>query len=337
MNEQSPLLEIRFDGSAIGPGKISVSHLLRFLANLNKALHRVGRVLADDSESLRKGRLPRRIESAVELELVSLTEGSPAAVLGFERRQAVPHFLEFDFGQTVPEVDFGQTILETTIKGLSTVQKDEMTEDLPAGYDLGVLAAWREAGKVLGQGIDKVSFTLNRQEKAIQSAFTPNGLVQIQKHIKHPQLNVQTIEGRLLMADFKEAEPRCRVHPSVGKPILCLFDETQKDEVLEKLLRYVRIVGKAKEDPMSGGIASFKIHNIESVENPKEDAIDLSLQKKVSQEFWHSPNLEELARSQDVQPMTDIRAIFGTWPGEEDDGFEAAIDELRNPYKRHHV
>ena len=337
MNEQSPLLEIRFDGSAIGPGKISVSHLLRFLANLNKAFHRVGRVLAGDSESLRKGRLPRRIESAVELELVSLTEGSPAAVLGFDRRQAVPHFLEFDFGQTVPEVDFGQTILETTLEGLSSVQENETTEGLPAGYDLGVLTAWREAGKVLGQGIDKVSFTLNRQEKAIQSAFTPNGLVQIQKHIKHPQLNVQTIEGRLLMADFKEDEPRCRVHPSVGKPILCLFDETQKDEVLEKLLRYVRIVGKAKEDPMSGRIASITVHDIESLEDPKEDATDLSLHKKVSQEFWHSPNLEDLARSQDVQPMADVRAIFGTWPGEDDDGFEAAIDELRHPHEEHGV
>lgn len=337
MNEQSPLLEIRFDGSAIGPGKISVSHLLRFLDNLNKAFHRVSRVLAGNSESLRKGRLRRSIESAVELELVSLTEDGQAAVLGFERRQVEPHRLEMDLDQTVPEVDFGQTILKTTIEGLNAVQENETTEALPAGYDLGVLTAWLEAGKVLGQGIDKVSFTLNRREKAIQSALTLNGLVQVQRHIKHPQPNVQTIEGRLLMADFKEDEPRCRMHPSVGKPIPCLFDETQKDEVLEKLVRYVRIVGEAKEDPMSGRIASIKVHEIESLENPKEDATDLSLQKKVSQEFWHSPNLEELARSQDVQPMADIRAIFGTWPGEEDDGFEAAVDELRNPYKRHHV
>lgn len=88
---------------------------------------------------------------------------------------------------------------------------------------------------------------------------------------------------------------------------------------------------------MSGRIASIKLHDIESLENPKEDATDLAMQKKVSQEFWHSPNLEELARSQGVRPMTDIRAIFGTWPGEEDDGFEAAIDELRHPHKEHCV
>jgi hypothetical protein len=50
----------------------------------------------------------------------------------------------------------------------------------------------------------------------------------------------------------------------------------------------------------------------------------------VTVNFWTSPTLEELARSQDVRPMTDARTLFGTWPGEENDGFEAAIDELRH-------
>ena len=45
MNEFNPLLKIRFDGDAVGPGKIPVSHLLIFLSNLNKALQRTGRAL----------------------------------------------------------------------------------------------------------------------------------------------------------------------------------------------------------------------------------------------------------------------------------------------------
>ena len=47
--------------------------------------------------------------------------------------------------------------------------------------------------------------------------------------------------------------------------------------------------------------------------------------------FWESRTLEELARAQNVQPIADARALFGTWPGEENDGFEAAIEELRHP------
>ena len=50
-----------------------------------------------------------------------------------------------------------------------------------------------------------------------------------------------------------------------------------------------------------------------------------------SSPFWESPTLEELARFQNVKFMTDVSALFGTWPGEEDDGFEEMIDELRHP------
>lgn len=48
-------------------------------------------------------------------------------------------------------------------------------------------------------------------------------------------------------------------------------------------------------------------------------------------DFWESRTLAELARAQEVRPMPDVRALFGTWPGEADDGFEAAIDPLRQP------
>ena len=320
MNEQRPLLEVRFDGEAIGPGEIPVSHLLRFLASLNKALQRIGRVLQGQAESRQRGRLPRSIGGEVEFNLISLEEGSPAAVLGFERRQMAPG---------LPDLDLGLEVLDKAVNGLREVQEDD-DKALPTGFDPGVLMAWREAGTVFGQGIERIEFTLNRREEVTRASFTPKGLMRIRQRISGPQVNVRTIEGRLLMADFKEHGTRCRVHSSVGDPILCLFDEAQKDEVLENILRYVRIAGESKEDPVSGKIASIKIHDIERLEDQRNDAQDLlPLGTPVSRSFWETPTLEELARSQNVQPMADVRSLFGTWPGEKDDGFEAAIDELR--------
>ena len=153
----------------------------------------------------------------------------------------------------------------------------------------------------------------------------------MQKRIKEPQVNVRTIEGRLLMADFKEYGTRCRVHPSIGEPVICLFDEEQKDEVLEDILQYVRIIGEAKEDPITGKITSIKIHDIERLEDREDESIELLPQgTPVARGFWESPSLEELTHSQNVQRMTDVRTIFGTWPGEENDGFESAIEELRH-------
>ena len=321
MNKHEPLLKVRFDGKAVGPGKIPVSHLLRFLSNLNKAVQRTGRVLMGESESVRRGPQPRNIKDEVALDLVLLTPGSPAAVLGFERRQTQ---------SVMPEVDLGMEILEKAIAGLSAVQGDDRA--MPAGCDAGVLMAWRDAGTLFSQGIERIAFTLNHRKTPMETAFTPNGFARIQQRIQGPQTNIRTIEGRLLMADFKEHGTRCRVHPSAGEPVLCLFDEEQKDEVLEDILQYVRIVGEAKEDPISGKITSIKIHDIERLEDRESEAAELLPQgTPISRDFWESLTLDELAQAQDVHPMANVRALFGTWPGEDDDGFEAAIDELRHP------
>jgi hypothetical protein len=320
MNEHEPFLKIRFDGDSVGPGKIPVPHLLRFLTNFNKAIQRTGRVLLGDAESVHRGRQPRSVSDETALDLVLLTHGSPAAVLGFERQQREDKF---------QGMDFGLEAIEKSITGLETIQEDG--DVLPEGYDAGVLLAWRDAGILFHKGITSIQFTLNHRTTPIVTQFTPQGFERIQERIQGPQTNIRTIEGRLLMADFKEHGTRCRVHPSAGDPILCLFDNEQKDAVLEDILQYVRIVGEAWEDPITRKITSIKIHDIERLEDKENEATDLLPQgTPLSRNFWESPTLDELALAQNVRPMADVRALFGTWPGDDDDGFEAAIHELRH-------
>jgi len=320
MNEHDPLLKIRFDGEAVGPGKISVEHLLRFLTNLDKALQRTGRILAGEAEIVRRGRPLRSIKEELALDLVLLSHGSPAAVLGFDRRQE----------QTVlPGMDLGLMALEKAIMGLEHIQTSD--DSLPEGCDAGVLMKWRDVGTLFSQGIKSIEFTLNHRETPLTTAFTPEGFARLQERIKGPQTNIREIEGRLLMADFKEHGTRCRVHPAVGDPVLCLFDEEQKDDVLENILHYVRIVGETREDPFTEKITTIKIHDIIRLEDREDAAADLLPQgTPISQGFWQSPSLDELAQAQNVKAMTDVRKLFGTWPGDVDDGFEKTIDELRH-------
>lgn len=320
MSENDPLLKIRFEGSAVGPGKIPVSHLLTFLSNLTKAFQRIGRVLAGESESGKRGRQPQSIKDEVALELMMLTHGSPAAVLGFERRQTQ---------LSLPGMDMGLEIFEKSLEGLVEIQTAE--SELPTGYDAGVLMAWRDAGIVFSQGVTSIEFSLNYPTKRVSALFTPEGLNRIQKRIQGPTTNIRVIEGRLLMADFKEYGTRCRVHPSVGEPVLCLFDNEQRDDVLDDMLQYVRITGEAKEDSVSGKIASIKIIDIQRLPNQEDEAAELlPLGTPISYGFWESPTLDDLAITQNVQPMQDVRSIFGSWPGELHDGFELIIDDLRH-------
>lgn len=233
---------------------------------MNKALQRTGWVLQGDAEGGRQGHTPWNLKEEVELDLVFLTDGNPSAVLGFERRQiAVP----------LPGMDFGLKVLETAIGGLTTVQKNTLEDTLPDGDDIGVLMAWHDAGTLFHQDVTKIEFTLRQRAAPITTVFTPEGFRRIRERIKGPQTNIRTIEGRLFMADFKGYGTRCRVHPSAGDPVLCLFDEEQKDEVLDDILHYVRIVGEAKEEYLSGRIASIKIYDIERLEGRDDEAVDL--------------------------------------------------------------
>ena len=65
----------------------------------------------------------------------------------------------------------------------------------------------------------------------------------------------------------------------------------------------------------------IQAHSSESPVRQEGPSIDI---------FWESPALEELARAQNVQPLTDVQVLFGTWPGDEDDGFEEQVDDLRH-------
>lgn len=312
-------LEILLSGEGAGSGRIPVSNLLRLLTDFSKALHRTGMVLQGEADSIRRGPRQRSIADEIALDLVLLTHGSPDTVLGFERSLGQ---------QSLEGVDFGLEIIQKTLQGLGEVQKEG--NELPYGFDGGVLLAWRDVGLLFEKGIREIRFALNHCARPMVTPYTVPGFQRIKERIKGPQINLRAIEGRLLMADFKEHGTRCRVHPSVGGPILCLFGEAQKDEVLENILHYVRVTGEAKEDSITGKISTIKIHDIQRLEESERERIDLLPQgTPVPMDFWQSPSLDELAEAQGVQPLTDVSFLFGTWPGEDDDGFEETVDKLR--------
>ena len=175
-----------------------------------------------------------------------------------------------------------------------------------------------------------MEFSLNDRPYRILADYTRGGYLRVQELIKGPRVNMRTIEGRLLMADFKEHGTRCRVHPAVGDPVLCLFDEEQKEEVLDSILHFIRVVGEAKEDPESGRISSIKIADIQILEDREDDQVELlPVGTPLPTDFWRSLTIEELARSQSVEPIRDPSVLFGTWPGKVADDFEETIWALR--------
>ena len=64
---------------------------------------------------------------------------------------------------------------------------------------------------------------------------------------------------------------------------------------------------------------------------PEEDDSALPKRESPGALPWESLTLEELAKLQNVGPIKDVRDLFGTWPGDVDDGFEEDINRLRHP------
>ncbi|MBF0230107.1 MAG: hypothetical protein HQK63_11075 [Desulfamplus sp.] len=72
-----------------------------------------------------------------------------------------------------------------------------------------------------------------------------------------------------------------------------------------------------------------------SLDDDRTDRIDDNFINKnehiyIGSDFWKSQSLEALAKAQNVKAIVDVNTLFGTWPGEPDDGFEDLIDKLRH-------
>lgn len=320
MNDKNLLLALILEGRPVHAGRIPVSQLLDLLSGIQKVFYRTGQVLFGESKSTRKGPKLKRLKQLLDIDLIEVTHGSPSTLLRFEKRSEPSLFPESD-------PDYALRILEVAIKGIQEAQMPG--ESLPPGFDWGVLLAWRDVGRIFLKEISSITFELNHRPSPLRVQYTPQGFQVIQQRIRGPQTLLTTIEGRLLMADFKEEGMRLRVHPSLGDPVVCVFDEEQKEEVLENLLRRVRVIGEAFSDPVTGKINRVRIHDIEPLEDLSEAIEEISVVPAQVYGFWTSRTLEELAQMQGVQPVADITTLYGTWPGEREDGFEDFVQELR--------
>ena len=118
------------------------------------------------------------------------------------------------------------------------------------------------------------------------------------------------------MADFKEQEHKCRIHPPIGQPIVCSFDEGQEDQIYESLRKPVRVTGTARINPNSGKIEELHIETIGIVEQLLVGARD----------FFTGRSIEQLAEMQGVKPLEKPNVLAGGWPADQD--IDAFLEEI---------
>lgn len=322
-NRRKPLT-IHLVGPGVSKHRLPLDQLTLFAGQLQVAVHRIGRILSGESFSLIPGPVPKDIKEACTLEMVSISPGSlslvcdlPINIATAERPTLSTH------GESNGSLKLGERSLEALVLGISLVGSD--TKHLPEGFDKGVLLALRESGKLFSLGIDSIDFQLHGEpNENICASFTPIIHERIIDRIQGPVVNKATIEGRLLMGDFRESNYACRIHPISGKPIRCTFGEEQKEAILAAMTRYAKLIGETIE--VNDEIKSFRIEDIEILDT-EQFASGLEFHPF----FDAAIDLDSLAAEQNVQTSASIADLRGTfWPDDEsDDEFLKSVRSWR--------
>lgn len=310
-------LTVRFEGPQVSAGRMRLADFLEVATEMTKAVERVGLVLLNAGESSRRGARPKDLREAISLDLVCFTHGSPAAVAMFERSQSQ---------MVIADMDLGTQAYTHWLEGFAEVAKQGTA--IPPGYDTGVLLKNRDIGRVFAKGVTHLSFTLNHRPKRVSFTYTQHAVQSIRARIAGPERMEHTVEGRLVMVDFKESGPKFRIDRPIGGSVNCVFEESFRDEVHDNILKHVRVTGTACKD--AGHITSIHLADIEPIAAGDEGEPVEGRPLTTGLEFWEHHTVEELADAQGVIPVSDPTSLLGGWPGDTDDGFEDWLAASRN-------
>ena len=311
MNGNDAYLAIRFEGPDVKPGRMRLDDFVQAASEFSACAKRVALALQNTPSAV-PGRRPTDLTEALSLDIVGFTHGSPAAIVLLQRSEDQ---------MLMQNADFGETAYKALLEGIESVSGE--TTALPPGFDLGVLMKLRDFGRLFSKGVSRVEFTLNHRPQAIKGTYDQARQDRVRQRIAQPQPQQQTLQGRLLMADFKESGRQLRVHPSVGQPILCRFPERLSAEVEECIRQFVRVTGQMAYHP-GGEPRLLEIADIEPVDEPTGAFTPQSSTWTYS--FWESPSAEEYARRQGIEPVKNIATLYGSGEPQDWQGFDEALE-----------
>lgn len=314
MSDTTPLrLELRLVGSLVNGSRLPLSELERVAGRLRTTLRDVAIVLSDHGPSGRGGRVKKFIEQAVDLNVV----GSPrigSFVLELEAPPRSPTEQDELFGDFSP--DLVEHSIEAFVSGLEALS-DEL-DQLPAGFDRGVLQAVTGFGQTFNRGIDELLFSIANGRPEPARAHLTRDRIAVAKRLIHKPIKSHTvIEGSLRMVDDRTLE--CRVERPPGVSVACFFDEKDRDIVWEagKGRQLVRVIGEGEFHPGEKQPRKVWASSIQVLYE------ELPFDPKV---FWQHRDLDELAVEQEIESPR-LALLSDPWRDEDEaDALIAAIE-----------
>jgi hypothetical protein len=236
-------LKIHLEGPAVRHHRLSLRDFELLVPQLQTTVERVPRILLGKEGNTQVVCKPSEIKRLCSLDIVEIRAGSLTVLCDLPGDRQ-PRLYE----SLCESESLGEEVLVAFIEGIEDIGSQQT--ELPRGYDKGILLALHEAGKLLGNGLDSITFDLDTRKGHWTSRYTQELRARIVPHIRalmQNRMTLRTVEGRFTMADVKKLGFRCRVQAVVGRSIPFTFNEERKEAVLAALTRSGRLVSEATE------------------------------------------------------------------------------------------
>jgi hypothetical protein len=304
-----PLLKLRIEGPGVRSGAISVPDLVRICQAAQDAVNRQAEAMCG-GQSLRPGPKSLVVYQECTLELAGIEKGSTVLPFNLAKpQQQLP----------MPELTtFGREVVREVVTAVKSIGSRRPRK---SGFEPGLLDSLSEMGEVLNKDVTRIEWIVpGNGKRPVRAVFDRRVRQRVLERIKAPSTRTETVEGVLEMADFKEQDHKCRIHPLLGQPIVCTFTSELEQEVYDALRKPVKVCGTATINPNNGKVESIAMEKIGVVEQLLIGAKD----------FHSGRSLEQLAGAQGVTPLDNPKVLVGGWPeGEDIDQFVEDIYSSR--------
>jgi hypothetical protein len=240
-SERPTTLTITLNGPLVHEHRLPLSELQRISQHVRGALRDVALVITQRGPSGKGGRVEKFIEQAVDLRVVGQPQaGSFKLVLEVPTDVTPDPQLPADFGPGVAD-----DAVRTLVHGIAQI--DNETEQLPRGFDRGVLKAIAPLNVALKRGIESIDLSTNGSTAPSVAVLDKEKIATTRALIKRPHRAQAVVDGVLQMVDFASLE--CRIDRPPKPSVKCFFEDEQRGAVHDAVRQYVRVVGEGEFEP----------------------------------------------------------------------------------------
>lgn len=300
-------------GPLVRDHRLPLSELLRIGTQLRNSLRDVAIVLSHHGPSGTAGRSKKVIEESVDLRVVAGPRAGSFALDLEVPPESPPAQEQFP-------ADLGPMLSERAVvaflAGLETLNDE--SEQLPSGFDRGVLRAIVPLRTALRKGLTEITLSVSADGEAHTAKITAAKIAVAERLIKKPIKAEAAVEGVLQMVDFTSLEFRIDRPPLPS--VIVYFGEKHRDGVHAAVRQVVRIAGEGQFEPEANEPTKIWASSIEVLYETLE--LDANA-------FWREADVEQLAQEQDVS-VYSLPSEIESDPWRDDIEAAALIQTIRS-------